>query len=66
MNEQERALRNFEIYWARRPMNEMRVWMNLPPMSVEQFKQEVELEQGKVAEIAHQQRESWGDTERCG
>lgn len=53
------SIRNYELYWAKKPMNEMRAREGLPLLTPYALKDEIELEQGKVAEIAQKQRERW-------
>lgn len=53
------ALRNFEIHHNKRPLDGFRTYMGLEPITPEQFKHEVILEQDKIREIARDQRDAW-------
>ena len=55
----EQAIRNWELYWVKKPMNEIRTRERLPLITTATLHYERTLEEGKVAEIARAQREGW-------
>lgn len=57
MADEEAAVRNFELFHARRPMNEYRSYRGLPPApDLHELKEGVEQ---RIKQIAIQQREEW-------
>lgn len=55
----ERAVVNWEVHWARKPVNQYRYELGLPTITAEEFKQEVILERDEVVAIARAQKEAW-------
>jgi len=55
----EPAIRNHELYWSKKPLNEIRRREGVPALHPTAFIEMREAERAKIAEIARKQQENW-------